>query len=46
MEALLLLFVEMPLAMPLEMEGSLAVMKLPQIFWKAVVKATLKRWPG
>jgi len=31
---------------PLEMEGSLAVMKLPQIFWKAVVKSTLKRWPG
>jgi hypothetical protein len=32
--------------MALEIEGSSAVTKLPQILWKAVVKSTLKRSPG
>jgi hypothetical protein len=38
--------VETPLAMALEIAGLLAVMKLPQIFWKAVMKSTLKVVPG
>lgn len=40
------LFVEMPLAIVLEMDGLLVVTKLPQIFWKAMVKSALKNWPG
>ena len=38
--------VVMPLAMVLEIDGLLEVIKFPQIFWNAVMKSTLKVCPG
>lgn len=35
------LLVETPLAITLEMAGLFVVTKLPQVFWKAVVKSAL-----